>query len=92
MTTEWALVPAESTLEMLEAGETAANARNINGSVSDAAVDGAYSAMIQSSPGTALLAEVLAARDAYNADEDIESLFALLAALDKLGPASEGET
>lgn len=51
---------------------------------------GKYIAMLDVSPGATLLAEVLAARDAYNADEDIESLFALLAALDKLGPAAEG--
>ena len=99
MTTErWALVPIESTLEMLDAGETAANALNINGSVSDAAVDGAYSAMIQASPGAALLAEVLAARDAYlsamrdggNSREGCKNRsdthFALFTALDKIAP------
>jgi hypothetical protein len=52
-------------------------------------------------PGAALLAEVLAARDALNLIVDDENTsafdilqptYALLAALDKLGPAAEGET
>jgi len=99
MTTErWALVPVESTLEMLDAGETAANARSMNTNVADYVVDGAYSAMIQASPGAALLAEVLAARDAYlsavrdggtsseSCKNRSDTHFALFAALDKIAP------
>lgn len=63
-----------------------------------------YAAMIHESPGAALLAEVLAARDALNSDIREGEMIgdysnrksaertALLAALDKLGPAAEGET
>ena len=58
--------------------------------------------MIQASPGAALLAEVLAARDAFSlglrkGEEIVDyrrriliARMNLLAALDKLGPAAEG--
>ena len=88
MTTErWALVPVEATilqrLEMAKADDESSDRyRKMS------------AAMIQASPGAALLAEVLAARDAFPGDPKgwDKRLVRLLAALDKLGPAAEGAT
>ena len=96
MTTErWAIVPAEATSAMIsagwESGKRVGDTRIIN------SVSGVWGAMIQASPGAALLAEVLAARDAVTAaprhsNEEDAALIRLFAALDKLGPAAEGAT
>ena len=89
-TTRWALVQAEATSEMVsagwESGRLVGDTRIIN------SVSGVWGAMIQASPGAALLAEVLAARDAFPGDPKgwDKRLVRLLAALDKLGPAAEG--
>lgn len=83
MSTErWALVPVVANGEQIDAGRRYKTTSNV------------YAAMIQASPGTALLAEVLAARDALPGDPESWSkrLGRLLAALDKLGPAAEGAT
>jgi hypothetical protein len=92
MTTErWALVPVEATilqrLEMAKADDESGDRyRKMS------------AAMIQASPGAALLAEVLAARDAYlSAVRDggtssesrknrTDTHYALFAALDKISP------
>jgi len=85
MTTErWALVPVEPNGEQIDAGRRYNTTRNV------------YEAMIQASPGAALLAEVLAARDALHAANNAPArrvaIHDLLAALGKLGPAQEGAT
>lgn len=84
MTTErWALVPVEATPEMEDRLWRPA-----------LTVDDAWRDMLAASPGAALLAEVLAARDALPGDPEgfNKRLGRLLAALDKLGPAAEGAT
>lgn len=86
MTTRWALVPAELTHEMRgEIQQAFVRAREDQ-------LQKMHAAMIQASPGAALLAEVLAARDALPGDPESwnKRLGRLLAALDKLGPAAEG--
>lgn len=98
MTTEWALVPVEITVDMEISGvEAMIKNGNRDAAVTDAYA--CYSAIIAASPGTALLAEVLAARDEYRqaCEQGDYSLIllirhSLLAALDKLGPAAEGAT
>jgi len=103
-TERWALVPVEATNSIQIAGlaaldESDATPPSIGHQIGFKAVRESYAAMIQASPGSALLAEVLAARDALNliVDDDSRSAFDmlqptydLLAALDKLGPAAEG--
>jgi hypothetical protein len=101
MTTErWALVPVEPTDAMDSAAEMAL-CGSIGGYEHGCWRSAWRAAMIETSPGAALLAEVLAARDALNLivdDENagpfemLEPTYALLAALDKLGPAAEGAT
>ena len=56
-----------------------------------------YAAMIHESPGAALLAEVLAARDAWydsgdGTDRESLAIVRVMTALDKLGPAADGAT
>jgi len=93
-TERWALVPVEATPEMRKEGKEAMSKYGSRVSTFMDA-DVCYAAMLNKNPGAALLAEVLAARDAYieRMPERIsEYEYNLLAALDKLGPAAEGET
>ena len=106
MTTErWALVPVEATPEMINSGYAVRPVGQfIPGFTARESVDycekhygrqtlgNRYTAMLAESPGAALLAEVLAARDAFPGDPKgwDKRLVRLLAALDKLGPAAEG--
>ena len=109
MTTEtkpqrWALVPVEATPEMIDSGMAAVLRREWNiGSMSEGPMDAFYSAAVAASPGAALLAEVMAARDEANETFDhlpfqqaVDACFLakrrVVAALDKLGPAAEGAT
>ncbi len=99
MNTEWALVPVEPAHKMIEAGAQSVRADvSINhkpqSKTARCAARNAYVTMVAESPGAALLAEVLAARDALPGDPEgfNKRLGRLLAALDKLGPAAEGET
>jgi len=104
MTTErWALVPVEATNSIQIAGlaaldESDATPPSIGHQIGFKAVRESYAAMIQASPGAALLAEVLAARDAYlsavrdggtsseSCKNRSDTHFALFAALDKIAP------
>jgi len=84
-TTRWALVPIEATPEIFAALYSPVFATYKQ----------AYAEMIEVSPDSALLAEVLAARDfakiaVYGTDQGLAVFEILLAALDKLGPAAEG--
>ena len=110
MTTErWALVPVEATPEMINSGYAVRPVGQfIPGFTARESVDycekhygrqtlgNRYTAMLAESPGAALLAEVLAARDAVKAVPygipDTRLYVQLIAALDKLGPAEEGAT
>ena len=118
MTTErLALVPVEATPEMISAGyDVRPIGQFIPGFTAQESADycekyfgrqtlGArHAAMVQASPGAALLAEVLAARDdakeSAAADKrnggygvpDQQSWLRVMRALDKLGPAAEGAT
>ena len=88
MTTErWALVPVEPTQEALKAIRFGDQTNNRP----------TYAAVIAASPGAALLAEVLAARDEANdtfdhlpfqqaVDAHLLATRRLMSALDKLGP------
>lgn len=93
-TTRYALVPVEATPEIIGAAAKFAHDKDLPAKKFYA---GLHSAMIQASPGAALLAEVLAARDACHAaphrsSEEDRALIRLFRALDKLGPAAEGAT
>ena len=98
MTTErWALVPKMSNAVQEDAGlKWLANFQHMRKQDKRNAMAQAYDAMIQASPGAALLAEVLAARDAVKAVPygipDTRLYVQLIAALDKLGPAQENAT
>jgi len=96
-TERWALVPVEATPEMRKEGKEAMSKYGSRVSTFMDA-DVCYAAMLNKNPGAALLAEVLAARDAYlsavrdggtsseSCKNRSDTHFALFAALDKIAP------
>lgn len=83
------MVPEEATAEMKPRAAFAVSAAS--GKPFGALVDACHAALIEQSPGNALLSEILAARDYVTANTDpakrCNDLRLILDALAKLGPA-----
>lgn len=96
---KFALVPVETTLDMMDAGDVAANVINTGGHVSDAAIDAAYCAMLAASPGNDLLERIVRAlhlgstnlrNDGYiYASDGIEEILTELGAIAAAKPFTE---